>query len=382
MILTHKTECFPNDSQKKVIETNFGMRRFFFNKTIKYLKDKYGDLKENRKLITKQEVYSLRKSLFREQYNEKIKLAPSVVLDTSMEDVMFALKSLWKRGKEIKLRKKKYSNTCRYYKKNETSFRYENGSKYISTTRLNDLKLAESLRWNDAEIKTITIKKFANRYFASITCEIPDAKPVKSKHRHIGLDWGLSTYIMGFDGEYFVKEDFNNKTLSKLDKKIAKRQRALSKKVEKSKNFEKATAKLQQAYLDFNNYRHDFVYKLVNDLSKEYDTATIEGLGMRFVTSNKHLAHRAKQKPFYLFKATLINKFNALGKKVYVVPRNYPSTQTCNACGNIKIDKEKLKLGEKTYVCKECGEKIDRDENAAINLYAYKNLTKAKLETV
>jgi putative transposase len=378
MIKTHKTECFPNEIQKHIIETNFGMRRFFFNTTIKYLENKYGDLKENRKLILKKEVMELRGSLFRRKYAEKTSLAPAAILDTTMEDVMFALKSLWRKGKKIEPRKKKFCNTCRFFKKTDTSFRYENGSKYISTVRLHDLKLAEPLRWNDADIKTLTIKKTAGRYFVSITCEIPDPVRVDSQDRHIGIDWGLSTYVVGYDGEYFVEEDFNNKTLSKLDKKIAKRQRALSKKVEKSKNFEKATAKLQQAYLDFDNYRHDFVYKLVNDLSKEYDTATIEGLGVRFVTKNKHLAHRAKQKPFYLFKKTLINKFLPLGKKVYLAPKTYPSTQTCSRCGNVKPKEEKLVLGDKTYICKKCGLKMHRDENASINLYRLRNLQEAK----
>jgi putative transposase len=297
-----------------------------------------------------------------------------------MEDVMFALNSLWRKGKKIRFKHKKWDNSCRFFKKNIWAFRYKDGSKYLSTVRLDNLKLAEPLRWNNADIKVVTIKKSAGRYFISITCEIPDQpKPrLPKKNRHIGIDWGLSNYIVGYDGEYFATDDFNEKTLQKLDKRITKYQRVLSRKIKNSNNFKKAVIKLQQAYLDFDNYRYDFIYKLVNDLANEYDTVTIEGLGVRFVTKNKHLAHRAKQKPFYLFKKTLINKFLPLGKKVYLAPKTYPSTQKCSRCGNVRPKEERLQLGDKTYICKKCGLKMHRDENASINLYRLRNLQEAK----
>jgi len=380
MIITHKTECFPNLKQVKSLEINFGIRRFFFNKTIMTLKHKYNDLKENRSLIKKKEIMEMRRSVFRDNYTHFTSLAPSHILDTTMEDVMFALNSLWKKGTDITLRKKKISNTCRYGNSSPRgSFRYENGSKYISLPKLPNLKLAESLRWDNAKIKLVTVKKEAERYFISITCEIPDRPKNINHNRHLGIDWGISTYLTCYDGKNIYKADFDEKILKNLDRKIATNQKSLNRKKMFSNNWLKAKTKLQQTYLNFNNYRLDEIKKWVLKFDHEFDSVTLENLGMKFVTSNRRLAHKAKQKPFYLFKGTLINKFLQTGKSVYLVPKNYPSTQTCNFCGYIKTGEEKMKLGEKTYTCPSCKKICDRDENAAKNLWAYRNLELATI---
>ena len=45
----------------------------------------------------------------------------------------------------------------------------------------------------------------------------------------------------------------------------------------------------------------------------------------------------------------------------------YPSSQLCSSCGH----QQKLTLRDRTYKCKECGQKMDRDLNAAKNLFQY-----------
>jgi putative transposase len=383
-MLTHKTECFPTIEQKQLIETYFGMRRFFFNKTISTLKHKYGDLKENKKLITKKEIMEYRKIIFRTEYAELTKLAPSHILDTTMEDVLTALNSLWKKGRSINLRKKKNNNTCRFQSSSPTgSFRYETGAKYIRLPRLEYLKLAENLRWelfDNKCIKTITIKKQANRYFVSITCDVSDRVKRPNENCHLGIDWGLKTYITCYNGEEIMASDFDNNKLLSLDKKVAKKQKELDKKNRFSNNWFKAKTKLEQVYLNFVNYRLDFIKKEVYDIDRYYDSVTIEDLGMTFVTCNRRLANAARHKPYYLLKMTLINKFSQTGKPVYLVPKNYPSTQTCNACGNVKKGDDKLKLGESIYHCNICGHEDDRDANAAKNLWSHRNLELAVLE--
>ena len=52
----------------------------------------------------------------------------------------------------------------------------------------------------------------------------------------------------------------------------------------------------------------------------------------------------------------------------------FPLSKTCNKCGNIK---EKLKLSERSYKCEYCGNEIDRDYNAALNI---KNIGKEMME--
>ena len=381
MMKTFKTECFPTEDQKKIIEINFGLRRFYFNTSIVYFRKKYGkDLKQFAREITKKEIMLLRKELFRAKYHDKVKLGPSVILDSAMEDVQFAINSLKKKGKVIELRKKAYSNTCRYYRKTDTVFKYQNNSKYISLVRMKNLKMAEPIRWNDPDIRTLTIKKQANRYFVSISCEIPDKPKNINQNRHLGMDWGIKTYFTGYDGKNILEVDFDKDILKKLDKRLKKCNQSLFRKIKGSKNYAKAIIKRQKAYLDFVNYRRDFIYQVVKELDNMYDSVTLENLNMRFVTSNKNLSKAAHTKPYYLFKITLINKFLETGKNVYLVPKTYPSTQTCNKCGYIKTGDNKMKLGEHTYICPICGNKEDRDVNAAMNIYSYRNLEMATIE--
>ena len=386
MILTHKTECYPTKDQKQFFERCFGMRRFFFNKAVMTLKYRYGDLKENIRSIKSKEVMSMRKDVILKDYRELKLTVPDQILYTSMEDVIFALDSLRKKGRNIPLRKKKDSNTFRICKSGaHTTFWYENKSKYIGLPQFTKynlplLKMAESIRWENPNIRTVTIKKKANRYFISITCEVADLPQSENLNRHLGMDWGISTYFTAYDGKDMYEINLCEITLKRLDRRIAKNQKSLARKVRFSGNWFKVKTKLEQSYLDFNNYRDTFIKETVFVLSELFDSVTLEDLCMNFVTRNKKLAHKAKQKPFYMFKVALINKFKNLGKKVYLVPKTYPSTQTCNSCGYVKTGSEKMKLGEKVYKCPSCNKTHDRDQNAAMNLYSFKNLVEASIE--
>ena len=67
---------------------------------------------------------------------------------------------------------------------------------------------------------------------------------------------------------------------------------------------------------------------------------------------------------YYTFQQMLNYKCIKYGKKMLKIGRFEPSSQICNKCGH----RQKLELDERTYVCPECGNKIDRDVNAALNI--------------
>ena len=50
------------------------------------------------------------------------------------------------------------------------------------------------------------------------------------------------------------------------------------------------------------------------------------------------------------------------------VDRFFPSSKICSSCGCIKSN---LKLSDRTFICECCGNVIDRDYNASINLMKY-----------
>ena len=57
-------------------------------------------------------------------------------------------------------------------------------------------------------------------------------------------------------------------------------------------------------------------------------------------------------------------KLEEQGKKLVKVARFYTSSKRCSRCGKVK---KELKLSERIYIC-ECGNVMDRDKNAAVNI--------------
>ncbi|PFZ56405.1 transposase, partial [Bacillus wiedmannii] len=74
---------------------------------------------------------------------------------------------------------------------------------------------------------------------------------------------------------------------------------------------------------------------------------------------------------FFAFKTWLLTKCEEYGIELRQVDRFYPSSKLCSCCSQKKVD---LKLSDRVYTC-ECGNVMDRDLNAAINLLQAKEYT-------
>ena len=65
-----------------------------------------------------------------------------------------------------------------------------------------------------------------------------------------------------------------------------------------------------------------------------------------------------------MFRDILTYKLEEQGKKLVKIDRFFPSSKKCCKCGSVK---KELKLSERIYRCN-CGNVMDRDQNAAINI--------------
>ena len=89
---------------------------------------------------------------------------------------------------------------------------------------------------------------------------------------------------------------------------------------------------------------------------------------------NKHLSKSVQEQKLYEFRRQITYKSEWNYIKLIVADRWFPSSKLCSCCGNIKKD---LKLSDRIYKC-ECGNVIDRDYQAALNLKQYgKNVLKS-----
>ena len=167
------------------------------------------------------------------------------------------------------------------------------------------------------------------------------------------------------------------KKVRKLKKKVRRLQRSISRKYFKNKEgesyqktsniikSERLLLKLHHRLKNIRqNYRHQITTAIIN---RKPRLIVIEDLNVMGMMRNKHLSKAVQEQGFYELRRQIEYKAQWAGIKIIVADRFYPSSKTCIKCGRIKKD---LKLSERIYRC-ECGNEIDRDLQAAINLKRY-----------
>lgn len=176
--------------------------------------------------------------------------------------------------------------------------------------------------------------------------------------KQVGIDLGITTFATLSTGE---KID-NPKHFKQAERRLAIRQRRLSKKEKGSKNREKSKAVVARTHAQVANKRKGFLHQTTTDIAKRFDTAVIEDLNVEGMLKNRHLSKAISGASFSEFRRQLEYKMK---DKVFVVDRWFPSSKTCSDCGH-KV--ESLPLSVREWTCPECGSVHDRDINAAKNL--------------
>lgn len=216
------------------------------------------------------------------------------------------------------------------------------------------------------------IKKRAGKYFISV---ITNEEPLtfnSNLGEGIGIDLGIKEFMTCSNGLVFPNI---NKTLKikKLEKKLKREQRALSRKYEAHKrnkqftykNYDKNVTRIQKVSYRLECIRNKYVNKCIEILVEHNPKfITLEDLNISGMRKNKHLSKAISDSKLYYTKQVLIQKAQKNGIEVREVDRFYPSSKKCSKCGKVKKD---LELKDRTYKCS-CGLEIDRDLNASINL--------------
>ena len=221
------------------------------------------------------------------------------------------------------------------------------------------------------KIKSGTVSIKADRYYVSVLVEIPDAKITDNSNDGMGIDLGLKDLAIVSNGKTY-KNINKSARVKKLEKKLRREQRGLSRKYENSKkgestqkNIQKQKLKVQRLHHKIDNIRTDYINKSIAEIVKTKPSyITIENLNVSGMMKNSHLSKAVASQKFYEFRTKLKAKCDENGIELRVVDRWYPSSKICHCCGAIKKD---LKLSDRIYRC-DCGYVEDRDFNAALNL--------------
>ena len=108
----------------------------------------------------------------------------------------------------------------------------------------------------------------------------------------------------------------------------------------------------------------DFLHKQSRQITNDYDAVIIENLNMKDMSRALKFGKSVHDNSWGMFSIFLEYKLRGEGKQLIKIDKWFPSSKTCSVCNN---KKEELKLSDRKYVC-ECGNIMDRDINAAINI--------------
>ncbi len=180
----------------------------------------------------------------------------------------------------------------------------------------------------------------------------------------IGIDLGLIDFAVYTDGQVYEHEAAP-KFFREFEAKLAKAQKALSRKCKGSKNRAKAKLKVSTLHKRIADLRANFLHDLSSKLVKKYDLICTEDLNLKGMQQALKFGKSISDAALGEFVRQLEYKTLWKGGTHKKIHRFFPSSKLHMQCGVINSD---LGLQAKsTFVC-ECGETVNRDENAALNI--------------
>lgn len=374
MLKSFKTEINPTVEQKTKIIKTIGVCRYIYNFYIAC----------NKALYDKGEKFMTGKSFSVWLNNEYIPNNPekiwikevySKAVKKSIEDGYTAFTRFFKHQSGFPNFKKKSKSDVKMYfvKNNPKDCRCERHRLNIPTlgwVRIKEKGYIPTTK-DGLTIKSGTVSIKAGRYYVSVLVEIPDIKIVNNGNDGIGIDLGLKNFAIVSNGKIY-KNINKSVRIKKLEKRLRREQKCLSRKYENlkkgestQKNIQKQKLKVQILHHKINNIRTDYINKAIAEIVKTKPSyITIEDLNVSGMMKNRHLAKAVASQKFYEFRTKIKAKCSENGIELRVVGRWFPSSKICHRCGAIKKD---LKLSDRIYRC-DCGYVEDRDLNAALNL--------------
>lgn len=216
----------------------------------------------------------------------------------------------------------------------------------------------------NGRIVNATISREKNgKYYVSVLVDTPSIKNEKLIARNIvGIDIGIKKLLTLSDGTTFD----NNRYIEKYEKRIKRLQRSLARKKKRSNNYYKCKQKIAILYSKLHNARNYYLHKITANITDEYDIITCERLKTKQMIEKKELSREISDATFSEILRQLTYKSKYKQKYFYQVDTYYPSSQMCSHCGN--IDSLYKDISKREYNCHKCGNTMDRDINASINI--------------
>ncbi|MGL5380443.1 RNA-guided endonuclease InsQ/TnpB family protein [Clostridium sp.] len=392
MLRAYKTEINPTEEQIKKINQSIGTCRWLYNNYLSKNQELYQKYKNG--LIDKKEA-TMSAYDFDKYINNEIKTLTeyswinecgSKARKKAICNAEIAYKRFFKGLSSFPRFKKKSNHDIKlYFPKNAKNDWYRERH-IIQIPTIGKVRLKEKGYLPlDKKVISGTVSKKSNRYYISII--VKDDRKIEeniNQNDGIGIDLGIKNLAICSNNKTF-KNINKTHVVKKLEKKLKREQRKLSRKYESLKirasaqygyknqkegratrqNIQKQIAIVQNIYQRLTNIRTDYINKTINEIVTQNPSyIVVEDLNISGIMKNRHLSKAISNQKLYEFKNKLTYKCNINNIELRTVDRWYPSSKMCSNCNNVN---KELKLSDRIYKCS-CGLEIDRDLNASMNL--------------
>ena len=361
MLRAYKYRLYPTPEQADFFARSFGCIRVAFNRTLDYMSMFWiGSGRSVSYFDAKRQLVSMK------EFMPWMGEVNSQSLQYAVKQCTDGFRNWWEHRAEHPVPKRKDARQS-FHNPQHCSVDWKHGT--ISVPKCKDIK-AVLHRPFYGTIKDITISKCSgDRYYASVLVDTAvqelECDAVIDGSTSIGIDLNCGDIVCS-DGRRYV----NPKALFKVERRLRRQQRILSRRQPGSKNRAKQKHIVSKCHAKVRDTRHDFLHKVTHELAHDSQVRTIfiEDLNVRGMQYNHHLAKSVSDAAFGEFVRQLTYKGRWYGVNVVKIDRWAPSSKTCSACGWVYRG---LKLSQRNWTCVCCGTCHDRDYNASVNVKSF-----------
>ena len=367
MLRAIKIRLYPNKEQAAMINKLLGCYRVVYNQCLARKIESYKNDGKSENLSTLGRF--VHHELLKDDNFIWLREQNTKVLKQSVKDMLSAYKNFFERHTGYPKFKSKHDNkqSCRF-ELGAISKRNDYTTYHISLANIRNIKFkcnekyAQYLQKHHDNIRQATLTKLpCGEYCLSILVDGDLTHKIKETNSAVGIDLGIKDFVITSDGEVFDSLHFKKFET----KKIKMLQRQLSRKEKGSNNRNKARIKLAKLYKRINDKKQYYLHSVSNSLIDENQIICMEDLNVKGMVKNHNLAESICEMNFGEFRRMLEYKARWYNRNIVFVDMFYPSSKTCHKCGYVN---KELKLSDRQWVCPQCGEVIERDYNAALNI--------------
>lgn len=381
MIKSIKVRLNPNNKQLTKLFQYAGCARFAYNWTIIREQENY---KQGNKFLSDSELRKEFTQLKKLQEYQWLNEVSNNVTKQAIKDACNTYRKFFKGQCKYPNFKSKKHSAPSFYQDNvkiqftNTHVKVEgfSMSKKQNKQKLNRIRLCEKGRIpTDCKYMNPRFTYDGLYWYVSVGIEVDD-NTILPLNDGVGIDLGIKDLAISSDGHIYKNINKTQK-VKKLEKRKRRLQRSISRRYEKNKkggsycktsNIIKREKELLKVTKRLTNIRQNYLHQITSEIVKRKPSfICIEDLNVSGMMKNRHLSKAVQQQGFYEFRRQIEYKSEWNNIPVVIADRFFPSSKLCSCCGHIKKD---LKLFDRIYKC-ECGNIIDRDYQASLNLKMY-----------